>query len=336
MQKISLFIGVVTILALTTILMFEGQISTEDNDYVVEFTKFNSKFNKDYNSLKDKALRFSVFKDNLDLVRNHNKKDSTSYTLGINQFADLTFEEFKAFYLTEFNPSLVKDHCQENQKQNKKIPDSVDWNQQGKVQKVKNQAACGSCWAFSAVAAVESAHAISNGVLPDLSEQELVDCSKNYENGGCFGGFMHWAFNYILDQNINESKDYPYTASDNECRIPEIGKGKFEIKKCVKAEASVVGLANAISVSPVAVAFAVQDDFRFYTDGVYNPENCNGDANHGVLAFGYDNKSDLPFYNVKNSWGDNWGDQGFFKISQGTNLGTCSIAGNGYNYYPIA
>ena len=336
MQKISLLIGVATILALTAFLVFEGPVSTETNDSELEFNEFNAKYKKHYNSLSDKALRFSVFKDNLNLIRTHNKKQAPSYTLGINEFSDLTFEEFKAFYLTEFNHSHTKEHCHEDRQKNKQSPDQLDWNALGKVQKVKNQASCGSCWAFSAIGAIESAHAISGGELPNLSEQELVDCSTEYGNGGCNGGFMHWGFNYILDHNIHESEEYPYTATDDQCQVPEIGEGKFEIHGCMKAMPSIEGLVSAISTNPVSVAFAVQDDFRFYKDGVYNPENCPGQINHGVLAFGYDNKADIPFFNVKNSWGQNWGDQGYFKISQGKGKGTCSMAGNGYNYYPIA
>ncbi len=316
------------------LLMSDSGVGNRANE--TAFAAFTAKYGKTYASFADREHRLRVFQQNLELIEKHNSEGNSDYTLAVNQFADLTWDEFKNYYLSEMPlSSLKKDHCQEDESTGA-FPDEKDWNKEGKVQRVKNQASCGSCWAFSAVGAIESALAIKNGALPDLAEQELVDCSGEYGNEGCGGGFMHWAFNYVLDHNINDGKDYEYTAEDGNCRTDEIGKGKTEINGCVKAEASVHGLAEAISKSPVAVAFAVQNDFRFYKSGVYNPASCPGQINHGVLAFGYDNKAEIPYYFVKNSWGTAWGDKGFFKISQGKGRGTCSIAGNGYNYYPLA
>lgn len=335
MNKLNLVLGAAALLALTGFLLVSDS-GVDSRAHEAAFAAFNSRYGKTYASFADREHRLRVFKQNFELIEKHNAKGTADYTLEVNQFADLTWEEFKNYYLSEMPAGRSsKDHCHEEVSFGA-LPDKKDWNQEGKVQKVKNQAACGSCWAFSAVGAIESALAIKNGKLPDLAEQELVDCSSDYGNGGCNGGFMHWGFNYVLDHNINDSKDYEYTAQDGECRTDEIGKGKTEISGCVKAEATVQGLAEAISKNPVSVAFAVQNDFRFYKTGVYNPESCPGQINHGVLAFGYDNKAELPYYFVKNSWGTAWGDKGLFKIAQGTGKGTCSIAGNGYNYYPLA
>lgn len=334
MNKLALFLGAATLVALTGFLMMSDNGSTPSL-HQDAFESFAVNFGKSYTSMADRALRFQVFKSNFDLIEAHNRDASATYTLEVNQFADLTFAEFSAYYLSDMDDSVLsKDHCAESSFLGA-CPDSVDWNKEGKVQKVKNQAACGSCWAFSAIGAVESAIAISKKTdLPTLSEQELVDCSNDYGNEGCNGGFMHWGFNYILDNNINDSKDYEYTAQDGECQTDSIGKGKTEINGCVKAVASIDGLAEALAVTPVAVAFAVQNDFRFYKSGVYNPVSCPGQINHGVLAYGFDAKATVAFFRVKNSWGTAWGNQGFFDIAFGTEKGTCSIAGNGYNYYP--
>ena len=336
MTKLALFLGLATVAVMTGLLL-SSDSGADVGVYEAEFAKFNALHGKKYSSMADRALRFEIFKANFDLISAHNADSTASYTLEVNKFADLTFDEFKAFYLSEMPAGRhQKEHCAEGVVRGDK-PDAVDWNKEGKVQKVKNQAACGSCWAFSAVGAIESAIAIGKKVdLPDLAEQELVDCSTDYGNGGCNGGFMHWGFNYVLDNNITAGADYEYTAEDGECRTEEIGKGKFEINGCVKADPSIDGLAEAIAVNPTSVAFAVQNDFRFYKEGVYNPASCPGQINHGVLAFGYDSKAQIPYYFVKNSWGTNWGDKGLFKISFGKGRGTCSIAGNGYNYYPVA
>lgn len=95
-------------------------------------------------------------------------------------------------------------------------------------------------------------------------------------------------------------------------------------------------LTEAIKKQPIAVAFYVQADFFAYAGGVYNPENCDGQPNHGVLAVGFDLDAEIPFYRVKNSWGEVWGDKGFFSIAVGSGNGTCQISGTEWNYYPIA
>lgn len=334
MNKLALILGAATLVALTGFALLATDGSAP-NLHQTAFDAFNARFGKTYTTQADRALRFEVFKANFDLIEAHNANPSATYTLEVNKFADLTFEEFSAFYLSEVSDDkLGKDKCSDS-RPTYFHPEEVDWNKEGKVHAVKNQAACGSCWAFSAVGAIESAIAITKKVeVPSLAEQELVDCSRDYGNEGCNGGFMHWAFNYVLDHNINDDKDYEYTASDGECRTDDIGVGKTEINGCVHTVPSIEGLAEAIAVTPVSVAFAVQNDFRFYKSGVYNPSSCPGQINHGVLAFGYNTKNEIPYYFVKNSWGTNWGDNGLFKIAFGTGRGTCSIAGNGYNYYP--
>jgi C1A family cysteine protease len=336
MSKIAFLIGATALVALTGFLMLsdDGAAPVANAEH---FDAFNAQFGKKYSSMADRALRFKIFQANYDLITAHNQDASATYTLEVNQFADLTFEEFSAYYMSDMSGAQgSKDHCEDPEAPLfSHRPEGVDWVKAGKVQKVKNQGACGSCWAFSAIGAVESAISITKKVdLPDLSEQELVDCSTEYGNEGCGGGLMNWAFDYILDHNINDSKDYPYKARNGNCRTDEIGTGKTEINGCVRVTPSVEGLADAIAITPIAVAFAVQNDFRFYKTGVYNPSSCPGQINHGVLAVGYCTKSDIPNYYVKNSWGTGWGDKGFFRIAFGTGRGTCSIAGNGYNYYP--
>ncbi|VAH54068.1 unnamed protein product [Triticum turgidum subsp. durum] len=99
------------------------------------------------------------------------------------------------------------------------LPASVDWREKGAVAPVKNQGQCGSCWAFSTVAAVEGINKIVTGDLVTLSEQELVDCSRNGQNSGCNGGIMDDAFDFIVrNGGIDTEEDYPYTAKEgNSC-----------------------------------------------------------------------------------------------------------------------
>ena len=336
MIKTSAVIAMTTLLALTGYMLYQDNGIESKVDYEAEFAKFNAKYRKNFVSLSDKSLRLEVFKANFDKIAAHNASPA-SYKLAINEYADLTYDEFQSFYLGDMSKSgFKKEHCEGMATKPFSVPDEVDWRAEGKVQKVKNQKACGSCWSFSAAGAIESAIAIKKGELPNVSEQELVDCSGDYGNYGCNGGLMAAAFEYVLDNNINSEDDYPYEAVQNECRTGEIGQGKIEINGCVRATPTVQGLVEALAIQPVAIAFHVQDDFRFYQSGVYTPKSCPGNPNHGVLAVGYSTQGSSPYYIVKNSWGVHWGDEGFFKISMGSGRGTCMIAGSGANFYPTA
>ena len=211
----------------------------------------------------------------------------------------------------------------------------VDWNAAGKVQVVKNQASCGSCWAFSANGGLESAYAIYKDELPNLSEQELVDCTKDYGNYGCNGGLMSYSYDYILEHNINTSADYPYRAVEGRCKDIS-GKGAHGLKGCVQVQQDVFAVVKALRKQPVPIAFYVQSDFFSYSGGIYNPDSCAGHPNHAVLAYGFhfDKDANQSYFMVKNSWGAGWGDKGHFKIVMGKGKGTCSLAGTEWNYYP--
>lgn len=309
-------------------------------DRHVEFFAFKEKYGKVYSSENELAYRKRIFLETLKSIELHNADKSQTYTLGINQFSDMTFEELKAKYLVDFSNFQGHSKCEKQKSwahldQGEDPKSEIDWQKEGKVQSVKNQQDCGSCWAFSAIGALESAYAIyKKGSLPNLSEQELVDCSKPYGNSGCLGGLMNLAFDYILDKKINTEKDYPYIGVDQKCNANLSGKGTFELKGCVQAKNNVEGLVAGLRKQPVSIAFTVQEDFFKYAEGIYNPKKCPGYPNHGVLAVGFKLNEKIPYFKMKNSWGEEWGDKGYFKIATGTKKGTCDLAGSGWNYYP--
>ncbi|KAJ8761791.1 hypothetical protein K2173_004603 [Erythroxylum novogranatense] len=172
--------------------------------------------------LGEKEKRFEIFKDNLRFIDEHNSVE-WSYRVGLNRFADLTNEEYRARYLGtrmemrnrtlgSRGPSMRYLHAVGDE-----LPAEVDWRAKGAVVPVKDQGQCGSCWAFSTVGAVEGINQIVTGDLISLSEQELVDCDKSY-NQGCNGGLMDYGFQFIINNGgIDTEKDYPYKATDNLC-----------------------------------------------------------------------------------------------------------------------
>lgn len=301
------------------------------------FATFQRDFGKAYASPQEMEYRLGVFLANADLVDTHNADASASYTLEVNQFADLTYDEFAAKYLGFEEDFEGAARCERTGDFAETFGDDkdVDWTKAGVVHPVKNQAACGSCWAFSANGALESALAIFKGQKGlNISEQELVDCSRTYGNGGCRGGLMHLAYDYILDKGINNSKDYPYTARDGQCKKDLSGKGPHHLKGCKAVKRGVENIVPATKQQPVAVAFHVQNDFRFYKQGVYNPQGCTNRPNHAVLSTGYNLNHQIPHFRIKNSWGTAWGNQGYFDMAIGKGAGTCQIGGHEWNYVP--
>uniref|UniRef100_A0A8C9NW33 Cathepsin S n=2 Tax=Serinus canaria TaxID=9135 RepID=A0A8C9NW33_SERCA len=174
-------------------------------------------YGKEYHPQED-LFRRLTWEKNLWLVTLHNLEHSLglcSYTLGMNHLGDMTSEEVAA--------SLTGLQLRPRPRRNSAfparsrplgdIPEALDWRDKGCVTEVKNQGACGSCWAFSAVGALEAQLKLKTGNLVSLSVQNLVDCSGMYGNKGCAGGFMTEAFQYIIDNDGIESEEsYPYTA----------------------------------------------------------------------------------------------------------------------------
>ena len=170
--------------------------------------------------------------------------------------------------------------------------------------------------------------------VPDLSAQELVDCTKNYGNWGCSGGFIHISLDYIFDKGLNTDSDYPYKGIENKCDSSKSGKGAFKIKKCTLLT-GVRALQSSINESPSPAVFLAMDDFRFYKSGIYNPLLCKSKYRHVILVVGYSYLGDLPSFLIKNSWGEDWGEKGFFRMAIGRSQGTCEIGNLYWNYKPV-
>jgi len=159
----------------------------------------------------------------------------------------------------------------------------------------------------------------------------LVDCAGDFDNHGCDGGLPSHAFEYIAVQShgIAPDKAYPYKAVDQNCTVnPKsfaltVRGGSVNI-----TEGDEDQLAEAVfHHGPVSVAFEVVDGFRDYKSGVYTStvcKNTTNDVNHAVVAVGYGTEGGVPYWLIKNSWGADWGDEGYFKMKRGVNM--CGVA----------
>ncbi|KAH7276604.1 hypothetical protein KP509_39G014200 [Ceratopteris richardii] len=292
----------------------------------------------------EKLRRFGIFSENFRHIFRHNNAGGSSYWLDLNSFADLTHEEFKATYLWRGSVdgkmrSRPHDHGRDHHKpasDDEELPVEVDWRKRGAVTAVKNQGQCGSCWAFSTVAAVEGIHQISTGKLIPLSEQQLVDCST--QNNGCNGGSMPLAFDFVVNNGGLETEEhYPYEAVQGDCRTRASLQGPVSIDSYVEVPTEEEAILRAVAQQPVSVGIdAGQRDFQFYAGGVYDGR-CGTQLNHGVTIVGYgtDAQSGADYWIVKNSWGASWGDNGYINIKRGSPEpeGKCGI--NTFASYPV-
>ena len=275
--------------------------------------------------LKTLAIGILSLTDNKDYIKKHNSLN-LSYTLGENQFINREYKD-------EFYPSMnIITNNTKNIIDEEYLPEyseSVDWREKYKVSSVKNQKHCGGCWAFSSVGAVESAWAIKNNVLYNLSEQELIDCSVR--NNGCNGGSMDVAFQYIINNSLCTNLSYPYEAMGESCDIDECDpvvniSTYYDVRSSNER-----ALMMAVTQQPVSVAIqANKRSFQLYRSGIYNDPNCGYKLDHGVLIVGYgtDYNYDADYWLVKNSWGDQWGENGYIRLLRNTDdeKGQCGIA----------
>ena len=195
----------------------------------------------------------------------------------------------------------------------------VDWCSQGKCSRVKNQGQCGSCWAFSATGAMQS-WALFKGQSVDLSQQQLVDCSKPQGNEGCNGGWPYLAFKYVIKNGITSSSSYKYIAKDQACKTQG---GSFKISNYTIYR-QCTGISSQIINSPLSVSVDASN-WHTYKTGVL--KDCRTSVNHAVLLVGITGGN----WKIKNSWGTSWGENGFIRLEgTGNTCGICQYPG----FYP--
>ena len=279
-------------------------------------------------TIEEHQYRLSVFNQAVNKINEVNAAQN-SYKLGLNKFTCLTQEEFLAKFT-----GLLQDQDYTRDTDYSDLPEvipneNVDWRTEGAVNPIKDQGQCGSCWAFSATAAVEGHWKIAGNNLEFLSEQQLVDCSHLEGNNGCKGGLMDRAFRYLVKAGGQESaQNYPYFAEDGQCRFSKSKivahiSGYKDVKKddC----ATLLQFAKA---GPTSIGIAASD-IQQYSSGVFSDAKCGTGLNHGVTLIGYGTDSTLnkDYYLVRNSWGLNWGEQGYIRMDRNvmTKTGICGI-----------
>jgi len=319
---------------------FLEEIESEFKD---EWNTWKKLYEKEYKSFEEEITKFSIWLSNLRFVNQHNLEASlnkSTFTTALNEYSDLSIYDVRNTmngYKKDMKKLLVSTAEKVfTRPVTSKAPKHIDWREKGYVTEVKNQGQCGSCWSFSATGSLEGQHFAKTQKLVELSEQNLVDCSKSYGNMGCNGGLMDYAFQYVKDNGgIDTEKSYPYVAEDENCMFKKRDVGATDVGYVDVAQGDEEALKEAVgTIGPISVAIdASHMSFQFYSGGVYSESRCSSDQlDHGVLIVGYGEEEGQEYWLVKNSWGPSWGEEGFIKMARNQD-NQCGIASSAS--YPL-
>jgi C1A family cysteine protease len=300
------------------------------------FKVYHLIFKKSYSIDSETAIqRFRNFKTNLKIIKEHNAKGK-SYTYGINQFTDLTREEFRQQHLT--NSAVLKKQLKSfMQSDEEDLFDSdtvtarpnVDWTKL--FIDARDQGQCGSCWAFATAGAIEGNwfNKNQNSAKITLSTQQLVDCDSS--NGGCNGGWYDGALTYAQKTGLVEEKNYPYKGEDGTCSVPAgVTALKIESYKSCNS-CSIDAWWALFAQGPIAIAVDA-NSFMMYDSGILVMDPCD-DINHAILAVGWSTDSSGEILTIRNSWTTGWGENGLARIRVNLNDKACHMTE--YAYLPI-
>jgi len=300
--------------------------STISPEVVQAFEDFTAKYEKIY-SQEEYVNRLGIFADNLVRVEEQNRQHVAiggEEVFGVTKFMDLTPKEFKSMYLTA-TPNNIED-SERFTPVARPQASTMDWRDKGVITPVKDQGQCGSCWAFSAVDAIESFGKLNGSYdLIELSTQQVNSCDKT--DDGCNGGNTETAYQYVHQAGgIETEANYPYKSGGGLTHPCKVDKSKFAekitgYKGITKGEAHVH---QAMDMGPLSICVAAEA-FQTYNKGILKV--CPGGIDHCVQAVGYDD--DNNYWIVRNSWAKDWGEDGYIRLEQGKNI--CKI-GNDATY----
>lgn len=287
-------------------------------------------------SEKEDRLRFRLFLDSARHVAEYNEDKEDTGHYGINFFSDMTKEEKKRYLGLNVTGILPEQHAA-NQDHSTHLLQSTEpkkskvlWTNKHYVTKVKDQKSCGACWAFGAVAALETRYKIQSGILRSFSEQEYLDCTYENQSGrdGCKGGNPIMAYYWSVKNGgrLAANKDNTYKERDNKCRASTTRDGMIAAKLVDYRRVGHTEEAHLEELQNGAIACSVEvtDKFFAYDGSIMKDTSCEDTANHLVAMVGY---TDL-FILIKNSWGREWGDRGFIRLAR--NHDNCFLYGDSY------
>ena len=265
----------------------------------------------------------------LDSVNKEIQRKSGAWTAEINKFSDMTLEEKKNYLglilAEKEKQSFEKPGPKIEYRKDGSLPDFFDWRDQhgaNYITPVKNQGSCGSCWAFGVVATLEGeARAYYNNpnLDIDLSEQDLVSCCEDcFPVDGCSGGVSENAFEHVISNDLVQEECFPYVANPIPCNLCDAPIDSWKISgfnwfDYYNTDINEVKR-TIIDYGPVEAHLGVYGDFYSYGEGIYQHTSGDFVGGHAVVIVGYGTYDGIDYWIVKNSWGETWGEDGYFRI----------------------
>jgi len=294
------------------------------NPIYKEWDDWKREYAPKYASNEEESKRFRIFAENKRTVLKLNKmtaNDPDGARFGLNQFADLTPDEFAAMYLHEIPSDFPRGKfLPPTKKTLKDYPKEKNWVEDGAVTEVKNQGNCGSCWSFSVTGNMEGVYKVAKGELPVLSEQQLVDCDHDcmqYKgekvcDSGCDGGLMPNAMAYAIREGVTTEEKYPYKAKEGTC-VYNQSQALYHFSDWRAVNGTDVDMIAALNdIGPLSVGVDATL-WQFYISGIFSVI-CGTTLNHGVLLAGYGEHNGKEYWLIKNSWGASWGEKGYLRL----------------------
>ena len=286
-----------------------------------QFLDFQEKYNKTY-AVDEYIFKFHIFMNNVNTIKKHNLNTDNKFWMDVNSFTDLTSAEFKEMYVGKTYYNTASYDCVSvnyTVSDTDYSLDTFDWREMNVVGPVRNQGQCGSCWAFATTANAESVWAIYSGELFDLSEQYLVDCAtgKEYLNMGCQGGNMDSAFKFMIQNRQCDELEYPYTSGVTEHKGPcHMCDTMTKFSSCYDVQSrNQLAIKSAVITNPVVIGIEADTYyFQSYSGGIIDSVKCGDNIDHAVEIVGFGVDNGTKYWTVRNSWGKDWGENGYFRI----------------------
>jgi len=311
------------------------------------FAAFEGKFSKTYSTVADRESKFRTFVQNMEEVVAKNAEllaNGEDAVFGITKFSDISPEEFIATMLNDQMPAAASGNVTVATPAKTATATAFDWRDVNVVTAVRNQGKdeCGDSWAVTAVEAVESQYALAGGALTEFSVQQVVSCDPN--NKGCHGGWYYRVWDEYLNivGGLTTEAAYPYAEATFQGNPPECQSDlsmvdgtipssyEWATVTCTSAKCDHVDEGplkdNLVSYGPITVSIDARL-FNYYKGGVFTESSCTNNANKISLCaqlVGYNTDAATPYWILKNSWGTDWGVDGYFYLKMGEN--TCGIA----------
>lgn len=340
----------------------EQWMNASDAEHMNEMWElYKLRHNRNHKDKNVERMRRRNFEKKVSEVMQHNIEAQLKrqlYTLALNNFSDWTQEELAKLRGYKSVTTLTADYeyaegdleaqakdVEEGERARVSLPDMptytntvptsqlpsyVNWSNTSWVGPIQNQHQCGSCWTFSASGALEAQYYNKTKTFVTMSEQNLVDCTYYLGNLGCEGGNVELAFYYVMSVGIDTYASYPYTgwANNGTCLYNPANSVTQNNGWRFIPEGNELALQQAVAlVGPVSVSIdASLSSFDSYSGGVYAPANCSTtELDHAVLVVGYGTTTDgQDYWLIKNSWGTDWGINGYMMMERGVNM--CGVA----------